>query len=187
MLAALVSLMISVAALARALSAESRLDPMASGMVHNMGPRLAKTATDTVLLMGPWGSSALENGQFQTSGGMPAWNGWTSKDLTLPSEGPFWHATDFRTLNGSFAAWCEDLDIPSCGPGDASGGYGNDWNEILEWRGVVDDPGLPCTIDIAALVQVRLEEAMTLPTLRWSARTRSSICGRATGSTIPKS
>ena len=113
---------------------------------------MAKAASvDTVLVIGPWGSGALYNGQFETPDGLPAWNGWTSVDLTAP-EVNHWNASNYLPVAGAWSAWCGDLAFPSCGPGDPDGGYGNDWNEALEWRGTVTDPAQPCVVDIAALV-----------------------------------
>ena len=43
---------------------------------------LAKTAADTVLLIGPHGSGAWYNDQFERENGVPDWQGWTSEDLT---------------------------------------------------------------------------------------------------------
>ena len=125
-------------------------------MVHG-GPAVAaaKTVTDSTLVMGPWGSGAPFNGQFQHAGGSPDWNGWTSVDYTQLTE-VRWHADTFGALAGSWSAWCGDL-LPSCDGDDPEGGYGNSWNEILEWRGTVADPGSPCTVTIAALLQADTE------------------------------
>ena len=111
----------------------------------------AKTVTDSTLLMGPWGSGAPFNGQFQNEGGSPAWNDWTSVDLTQSSE-IRWHADTQGALAGAWSAWCGEL-LPSCDIDDPEGGYGNSWEEILEWRGTVADPGLSCTVTIAATMQ----------------------------------
>ena len=126
------------------------------GMVHG-GPAVAaaKTVTDSTLVMGPWGSGAPFNGQFQHAGGSPDWNGWTSVDYTQLTE-VRWHADTFGALAGSWSAWCGDL-LPSCDGDDPEGGYGDSWDEVLEWRGTVADPGSPCTVTIAALLQADTE------------------------------
>ncbi len=43
---------------------------------------LTATRADSVVLIGPWSSGALVNGQFQNQMGVAAWNGWTHRDLT---------------------------------------------------------------------------------------------------------
>ena len=106
----------------------------------------AKATRDTVLIMGPWGTGAPFNGQFQNPTGGPAWNGWTHRDLTQPT-GTSWRISDYAAGNlglapapGNLAAWCGDADFAACNASDLEGGYGNNWNEILEWRGTVADP-----------------------------------------------
>jgi len=116
----------------------------------------AKAATDTVLVMGPWGSGAPYNGQFENPGGGTDWNGWTSIDLTMPSQ-MYWHADTYGALDGTHSAWCGTLAFPPCNVDDPPGGYGNNWKEILEWRGTVTDPGLPCTVTVDALVRTDTE------------------------------
>ncbi|MFH2052931.1 MAG: hypothetical protein ABIK96_10745, partial [bacterium] len=110
-----------------------------------------KAPGDSTLLMGPWGSGALNNGQFQTAGGLPAWNGWTSRDFTQPLENR-WHADTFHAVNGMYSAWCGLADYPACDVGDEPGGYGNSWKEDLQWSGPVSDPGLSCTVEISAVL-----------------------------------
>jgi len=51
-------------------------------VLHGGNSALAKTNRDTVYLIGPWGSGAQVNGQFQTQSGEPDWNGWTHVDNT---------------------------------------------------------------------------------------------------------
>ena len=117
----------------------------------------AKTAaTDTALLIGPWGSGAPVNGQFESPGGAPDWNGWTSYDVTRPTV-THWHADTYNAVAGSWSAWCGTTAYGACNLEDTAGGYGNDWDETLEWRGTVADPGLGCTVDVAATVAVDTE------------------------------
>ncbi|MBE0564829.1 MAG: hypothetical protein IH621_02655, partial [Krumholzibacteria bacterium] len=162
-LAALLVILIAAAALAAqpvapgADQQERRLLSAGEDVVHGgQAPGSAKAATDTVLLLGPWGSGAAHNGQFQAPGGGPAWNGWTSIDLTQRTEGR-WHAATDGALAGSFSAWCGTLAYGSCEVGDPEGGYGNNWNELLEWRGTVADPGASCTVDVAATIATDTE------------------------------
>ncbi|MFO7609005.1 MAG: FlgD immunoglobulin-like domain containing protein [Candidatus Krumholzibacteriia bacterium] len=151
---------VSLAAQPAAPGADSqarRLLSAGEDVVHGgQAPGAAKAATDTVLVLGPWGSGAAHNGQFQTTGGAPAWNGWTSIDLTQRTE-ERWHAATDGALAGSFSAWCGTLAYGSCEAGDPEGGYGNSWNELLEWRGTVADPGASCTVDLTATIAIDTE------------------------------
>ena len=89
----------------------------------------AKTITDTVLVVGPWGSGAPYNGQFQNPNGSASWNGWTSRDLTEPKV-IHWNVNDFgfdasmtyAPINGNYSAWCgsETTAARSTGPWWAS-------------------------------------------------------------------
>lgn len=124
----------------------------------------AKAGGDSVLVMGPWSSGAAYNGQFQTPSGEPAWNGWTHADLSINEE-KNWRVSDYNAagLNGhaagNLAAWCGSPDFPLCDNADAIGGYGNNWDEILEWSGTVADPDQPCTVGIDAFLNIDTEPA----------------------------
>ncbi len=132
----------------------NRPDLSAGGEMVYGGPAdaAAKTITDSTLVMGPWGSGAAFNGQFQNTSGGPDWNGWTSVDLTQSTDS-HWHADTVGALAGSWSAWCGTVAYGSCEPGDPEGGYGNNWDEVLEWRGTVADPEVSCTVTIAATLQ----------------------------------
>jgi len=116
----------------------------------------AKAATDTAWVMGPWGSGAPFNGQFENSGGAPAWNDWTTRDLTQSAVN-HWHADTYHAVNGSYSAWCGILDYPACDIDDEAGGYGNHWRESLTWSGPVANTLAPCTVDISAVLNHDLE------------------------------
>ncbi|MBE0567514.1 MAG: T9SS type A sorting domain-containing protein [Krumholzibacteria bacterium] len=118
----------------------------------------AKAARDTHLVMGPWGSGADHNGQFQDMSGNPAWNGWTHGDYTQPTE-TYWHVDTYNVVSGTYSAWCGDLAFPACSAGDPVGGYGTNWNEILEWRGTVANSSLSCTVNVSAVVNHDTETA----------------------------
>jgi hypothetical protein len=149
-------IMLSVLAPSAALALpQDRIPVDPAGFVHGGESAAAKAAVDTVVLIGPWGSGAAVNGQFQSPAGSPAWNGWTSRDNTLPTE-HHWQVSADNAPSGALAAWCGDL-FDSCGEGDPAIGYGNRWNEWLEWRGRVDDAGAPCTVSISALVALDTE------------------------------
>jgi len=116
----------------------------------------AKAAGDSTLLMGPSGSGAPYVGNFETGPwGDAAWNGWTSVDLSaVPAA---WHVDDYQVVNGIYSAWCGEARFASCGLNDPDGGYGNNYDDALEWRGAVADPGLPCTVTVAAVVNHDVE------------------------------
>ncbi|MBU8870892.1 MAG: hypothetical protein KOO60_08550 [Gemmatimonadales bacterium] len=122
----------------------------------------AKAARDTVLLMGPWGSGAPFNGQFQNLGGAEAWNFWTHQDLTVGQEN-HWHVSDYNAIGlnghgeGNLAAWCGSLEFPACDVTDALGGYGTNWNDALLWTGFVIDPGQSCVAMIDAFLNIDVE------------------------------
>lgn len=107
-----------------------------------------KAAEDTILVLGPLGSGAPHPGGFEGDSGGPAWNGWTSVDLTVLAN--HWHVDAYRAVSGSYSAWCGE-NLPSCYLTDPDGGYGNNYDDSLEWRGSVADPGLPCTVSVSAL------------------------------------
>lgn len=124
----------------------------------------AKAAVDSFLLMGPSGSGAPFIGDFELGSktldpGLA--HGWTSTDNTQPTE-VFWEVGDYLgqgPLNGSWWVWCGDRNLPSCDGGisDPDGGYGNNWDQMLEWRQVVTDYTLPTTLGITATANVDCE------------------------------
>ncbi len=132
---------------------QSRVPSLGDRMVFGGRPSDSAKAVvvDTHLIMGPWGSDAPYNGQFEDPFGAPDWNGWTSIDHTQTTA-VRWHVDTYHAVSGINSAWCGDLSLPSCGGLDTTGGYGNNWNEILEWRGTVANPLLSCVVDVSALV-----------------------------------
>jgi hypothetical protein len=121
----------------------------------------SKAAVDSVLFIGPWGSGAPHNGQFEDEAGLPAWNGWTHLDVTN-TWGPYWQVSDYQAENlnghgvGNLALWCGELDYPACDT-DPDGGYGNNYHEIIRWTGVVADPALATTVTLEAWLNHDLE------------------------------
>ncbi len=136
--------------------APTDLPRLSSGDVRVLGGVVdaQKAGRDTILVMGPVGSGAPYLGGFQDAAGNPAWNGWTSVDLTLGDN--HWHVDTYQVISGQYSAWCGE-NLPSCGAGDPAGGYGNNWDDSLEWRGTVADPALPCNVDVAATVSYDVE------------------------------
>jgi hypothetical protein len=127
-------------------------------------PATAKAEVDSFLLIGPWGSGAEANGQFEDAYGMPNWNGWTHVDLTDQGD-PHWQVADFNAENlnghgaGNLALWCGEMIYPSCSPIDEDGGYGNNYWETVSWTGAVSDPAQPCLVTLDAWLNYDLEPA----------------------------
>jgi len=108
---------------------------------------------DTVYLLGGPGTLS---GKFQDAGGAPDPQGWTGVDLTLP-DGPFWHIDTYCCANldpgqpDNHAWWCGTTFTEDCGTGDYNG-YGNAWDDKLEWSGQVADPGSGVTVRLSAML-----------------------------------
>lgn len=111
---------------------------------------------DTLYLIGPWGSGALTNGQFETPDGAPAWNGFTHIDMTQLTESQ-WHADTYHAVSGFYSAWCGEMAYPACTAEDEDGGYGNRYDELLVWTEQVSDPLLATTLEVDALVSWDVE------------------------------
>ncbi len=123
----------------------------------------SRVEADTLLLMGPWGSGAPFNGQFQNQTGQPHWNAWTHRDLTIPEEANHWQAHNYNAAGlaghgaDNLAAWCGSLDYPSCYLNDEPGGYGNYWNDALVWTAEVADPSVASVVSMEAWLNLDTE------------------------------
>ncbi len=123
-----------------------------------------KSVTDTLLLMGPWGSGAAYNGQFKTPGGEADWNDWTHEDPTASLE-TAWHVDTYNAayLNGhpagNLAAHCGDPTLPACSAIDTVGGYSDNYYQIIDWIGIVADPAQGCRLEFDAWLNYDLEVA----------------------------
>ena len=146
-------------------SAKTPKIELSDGPVNRVasGPVVAdRSEADSLLVMGPWGSGATFNGQFQNSLGQPDWNDWTHRDLTVPEEENHWHAHTYNAegLAGhgaeNLAAWCGSLDYPAC-EDDVDGGYGNYWNDALVWKTTVPDPSVSTVVTLDAWVNLDVE------------------------------
>ncbi len=109
------------------------------------------SAADTFCLYG--GPGSLE-GKFQTAVGLPDFQGWIGVDHTDLSN--YWQLSTFCASNldgdgssggagdgpGNVAYWCgqtaEQQPLWVAAPG-----YGNNWNEVIEWTATVDESGGP--------------------------------------------
>ena len=113
----------------------------------------AAAKADTIYLLG--GPDRLD-GTFQAANGAPDWHSWTSHDITQPDTS-HWHIDTYYAANldpatvPNHAWWCGE-DWPSCGATDPAGGYGNDYNEYLDWWGNIGTPGSPGTARIEAVL-----------------------------------
>jgi len=132
-------------------------------VIHGGPADPAKALTDTAIIMGPWGSDAPHNGQFETSVGEAAWNGWTHLDKTAPRPESAWHVSPYNAAFlhgqtvGNLAAYCGDPAIPACANGDTIGGYLNQYFEVLQWEGTVADTTQGCRLDLTAWLNYDLE------------------------------
>jgi hypothetical protein len=131
--------------------------------IHGGSQTAAKAGRDTLLLMGPTGSGAAYVGDFESGAkafGTPV-NGWTSIDFTQPTTSHFQLSSYVGqgALGGAQWVWCGDITIPSCDGGatDPAGGYGNDWNDMLEWRQVVTNNAISTTLGITATANIYSE------------------------------
>lgn len=147
----------------------------------------SKASVDTVVLIGPHGSGALHNGQFESPTGYADWQGWTSVDLTADTENS-WHISEYHAaeLNGNGpgnkALWCGSLEYPACDPGDEDGGYGNNYLEIVDWYGTVADILQPCLVTVDAWVNYDLESGYDFLSLQAEVAENSySVMFRADG------
>jgi hypothetical protein len=124
-----------------------------------------KAVVDTVTLMGPGGAFPYR-GDFETAAALPGGDGlltdgWTSVDVTAPVN--HWHVDTFNNPGTGNGAWCGSAAYGSCGPGDQAGGYGNDWQDILEFRKSV--PG-DATVRVRAKLRFDTEPGYDVVTLQ---------------------
>jgi len=119
-----------------------------------------KAARDTIYLMG--GPDLPNTGDFEAPGGGPAWNGWQHTDVTAPSVN-YWHVDTYHMENlnnngaGNHGAWCGSILYPACLGESEPGGYGDFWNDGLDYWGTVADNGVNATVDIEFWYNVHTE------------------------------
>ena len=91
--------------------------------------------------------------------GQGDWQGWTAVDLTYQE--PKWHIGTFNAENlnghgaGNRAFWAGETFAYDCG--GSLEGYGNEYNEFLDWWGTVDDPESGLEVTVEAYVNVDTE------------------------------
>lgn len=112
------------------------------GPLHGVPQDMAKAEGDTLYLLG---GPDRWDGRFEDAEGNADWHGWTSVDLTYDSV-HHWSVSDHLPVNGDLSMWCgtwfeED-----------NSGYGNSWNEILQFSLQVADATQPTVIRWASTV-----------------------------------
>jgi hypothetical protein len=128
--------------------ADGKYDGVGYGEVVNA----SKAKVDTCYVLGGPGGDG--KGDFENFGA-PTADGWTSIDLTeLETQ---WHVDTYNCANldpttvPNHAWWCGSIDFPSCGGGDPVGGYGNGWNEWLNYQATVD-PAFATNVTVKAIL-----------------------------------
>jgi hypothetical protein len=140
-------------------------------VLHGGNSLTSRASRDSVFLLGPWGSGAQANGQFETTSGIPAWNNWTSVDHTQPTSN-HWHISDYNAENlnstpNNLAMYCGDETFPACSGADVVGGYGNNWNDILQFNYTVANAGEPCDVSISGFFNYNTEQDYDYITFRF--------------------
>ncbi len=130
------------------------------GVIYGGSSDLSKAAKDTVILVGP-GTTPQVRGDFQDDAGVANWNGWTSNDVTQPTE-THWHTSTYFADNlgggaGNLALYCGIETIPACSAGDPVGGYGTNWYDILQYTYTVADPLGGCSVDVSGELNANSE------------------------------
>jgi hypothetical protein len=100
----------------------------------------AKAKADTIYLLG---GPERGDGNFQDEiwPSFPRDEGFETIDMTEKTEA-IWHISTYNAAlldpgtPSNHAMWCGE-DFPICAPGDPLGGYGNNYNEYLDWYGIV--------------------------------------------------
>jgi hypothetical protein len=132
-------------------------EPVSIAEVHTSAGT-AKAATDTTTLMGPAGLYPFR-GDFETAAAKPygdgqLTDGWTSVDLTAPEN--HWHVDTYGNPGTGNGAWCGST-IPPCHVGDPVGGYGNYWDDTLEFSRPVANTGLATDVRVQAVLRYDTE------------------------------
>jgi len=128
------------------------------GVIHGGRVGFAKAGMDTINLMATHRDPTNEQGEpfyygdFENAGGGSDWNGWTHLDLSQGTA-THWQVSDYQQTGGNLAAWCGNINFPACDFLDMEGGYGNGWQDVLEFRQTVPHPEQPTTVTVTATLQ----------------------------------
>ena len=106
---------------------------------------LSSAKADTVYLLGGPG---LGTGKFQddVNPTLPDSEGWTGIDITAKSL-HIWHIDTFNAPAGGNAIWCGEVFV-ACGGADTAEGYGNSYQEQLDWTGTVVDNNIATNMTV---------------------------------------
>ncbi len=121
----------------------------ANGTLHGGNANFNKAAGDTIVLMGPTGTY---KGDFENSVGGAMPDGWYSWDITQ-STASHWSLTSqlssdpYMTGLVGQTLWCGTA-MDACAPSDSAWGYGNSWNESVEWTYTVPHPAFTSTVTL---------------------------------------
>ncbi|MCP4290498.1 MAG: T9SS type A sorting domain-containing protein [bacterium] len=130
----------------------------------------AKSEVDSVFIIGPWGSGASVNGEFETPSGGAHWNGWTHEDLTPGSHHwsiSSYQADNLNSVTGNLAAYCGNETLQSCDETDPVGGYGNAYADIMAFVYTIDDPLQPCNLMVSGVLNYDVEPGYDFITFRY--------------------
>ena len=126
--------------------------------IHGGNANFAKAGGDTINLMAGHNDPTNSPGEpayfgdFEDASGAPAWNGWTSYDITQPTVTHWSVSTqnaDAGQGTGVYTAWCGEY-IDACTPADSAWGYGASWSDLFVFQKAVGNPGASATVDITA-------------------------------------
>ena len=131
----------------------------------------ADKSTDTLQV---YGGPATVEGRFQDAvdPNLPDWQGWIGRDNSIDFEF-HWNIDDYNCANldpatpGNHAWWCGD-DFPACDVDDPAGGYGNGWDQRLEWRGAAPDTGSGVDVRVRAVLNYDVEPSYDYLTLEYA-------------------
>ncbi|MDX2472871.1 MAG: FlgD immunoglobulin-like domain containing protein [Candidatus Krumholzibacteria bacterium] len=123
----------------------------------SQGIKSAKALGDTLVLVGPWGSGAVWNGQFEDAAGEPSWGAWTAEDQTERQVNHWQINAADPGLPGALSAWCGDASLLPCDAADPTGGYGNNWHEVIEYRLAIGNADSSTVVQVEGDLQYSLE------------------------------
>ena len=106
---------------------------------------IASAKADTVYLLG--GGNGTGEFQNDINPTLPDDEGWFGVDLTAKTL-ELWNISMFNSPTGTNAIWCGEV-FASCGAGDPIEGYGNSYEEYLDWTGTVLDNGIATNVTVA--------------------------------------
>jgi hypothetical protein len=142
-----------------------RADARQAELWHGQPVGLAKAKADTVYLMG--GRDRLD-GKFQDDvwDAFPDPEGWYGVDLTQRTD-PIWHISTFNAAlldegtPSNHAMWCGEYFLPCSGEPE-NPGYGNNYNEYLDWYGIVPNYLASTQVTVQARLNYDNEEGYDL-------------------------